>query len=67
MSPEQLDDLYNAPAADDLERDFAMPSASKSGSDIAKENDLSNIRGSFNGPDAEDSGSKKLDSAKNAI
>lgn len=64
MSPQQLEDLYNAPSADDLERDFAIPSATRSGSDIADENAIDDLENSFNGPDAEDSGSKKLDSAK---
>ncbi|QQS69116.1 peptidoglycan DD-metalloendopeptidase family protein [Candidatus Saccharibacteria bacterium] len=65
MSPQQLEDLYNAPAADDLERNFAMPSATQSGSDIADENAIDDLEDSFNGPDAKESGSAKLDSAKN--
>ncbi|QQS18960.1 hypothetical protein IPL68_02785 [Candidatus Saccharibacteria bacterium] len=64
MSPQQLEELYNAPAADDLERDFAMPSSSQSGSNIADENALSDLEGSFASPDAKESGSAKLDSAE---
>lgn len=55
---------YDSPGIDDLERSFAMPSASQSGSSTRDNNAIDGLEDSFNGPDAKDSGSAKLDSAK---
>ncbi len=50
---------------EDLERSFAAPSATQSGSDIARKNkEIADLNAAYNAPDAIEPGSQKLDDAK---